>query len=167
MASPRLHVLSTHNLRQLKFILPGIAVTYLFNTHRIFLSLLTSPSPGDWSRWGVLQIYFLQQLIGNRPAAFLALCLGALVVLLFLYVLIVPWLQGIEPDYRSWRQSGVLSCVIPTLTAAIVAGWSLLSITLGKWTNLGYLKGTIGASGLYALVFGLMGLLPAPKIPRS
>ncbi|KAG8213006.1 hypothetical protein J3R82DRAFT_11393 [Butyriboletus roseoflavus] len=39
--------------------------------------------------------------------------------------------------------------------------------TLGKWSSLGYLKGTIGASGLYALVFGLMGLLPAPMIRRS
>lgn len=46
--------------------------------------------------------------------------------------------------YRSWKKSGVLSHVIPTLTAAIVAGWSMLAITLGKWSNLGYLKGTIG-----------------------
>ncbi|KIJ14329.1 hypothetical protein PAXINDRAFT_135380 [Paxillus involutus ATCC 200175] len=149
--SSRLHALSRHTQSQLKFILPGIAVTYLFNTHRVFLSLLTSPNPDDWS----------------RSAALLALCLGALVVLLFLYVLLLPWLQGVEPDYRSWRKSGVLSWVIPTLTAAILAGWSLLSITLGKWTNLGYLEGTIGASGLYALIFGLMGLLPAPKIHRT
>ncbi|KAF9238484.1 hypothetical protein BU15DRAFT_47679 [Melanogaster broomeanus] len=151
MASLRLHAFSRHTLRQLKFIVPGVAVTYLFNTHRVFLSLLTNPSPDDWS----------------RTAALLSICLGALVVLLFLYVLLMPWLQGVEPDYRSWRQSGVLSHVIPTLTTAILAGWSLLSITLGKWTNLGYLEGTIGASGLYALVFGLMGLLPAPNIRRS
>ncbi|KIK83038.1 hypothetical protein PAXRUDRAFT_832107 [Paxillus rubicundulus Ve08.2h10] len=146
-----LHAVSRHTRSQLKFIIPGVVVTCLFNTHRVFLSLLTSPNSDDWS----------------RSAALLALCLGALVVLLFLYVLLVPWLQGIEPDYHSWRKSGVLSWVIPTLTAAILVGWSLLSITLGKWTNLGYLEGIIGASGLYALIFGLMGLLPAPKIRRA
>ncbi|KAF8554384.1 hypothetical protein OG21DRAFT_1508931 [Imleria badia] len=152
MASPHLHALSRHTLRQLKFIIPGAAVTFFLNTHRILFSLLSTPnaSPGDWS----------------RTVALLASCLGGLVVVLFLYILLLRWLRGVEPDYRSWRQSGVLSRVIPTLTAAIVAGWSLLSITLGKWSSLGYLKGTIGASGLYALVFGLMGLLPAP-IRRS
>ncbi|KAH0833312.1 hypothetical protein J3R83DRAFT_12378, partial [Lanmaoa asiatica] len=154
MASPRLRALSRHTLRQLKFIIPGAAVTFLLNTHRILFGLLstTNASSGDWS---------------SRTVAILASCLGGLVVFLFLYVLLVHWRRGVEPDYHSWRQSGVLSRVIPTLTAAIVAGWSLLSITLGKWSSLGYLKGTIGASGLYALVFGLMGLLPAPMIRRS
>ncbi|KIJ62806.1 hypothetical protein HYDPIDRAFT_113912 [Hydnomerulius pinastri MD-312] len=151
MAGPRLRAVSGHTVRQLKFIVPGAAITYFFKTHRIFLAILTSQSPDGWSRTSALS----------------ALCLGALVVVLFLYVLLVPWLQGAEPNYRSWRQSGVLSSVIPALTMAILAGWSLLSITLGKWSSLGYLEGTIGASGLYALVFGLMGLLPAPKIHRS
>ncbi|KAN0092761.1 hypothetical protein V8E55_003545 [Tylopilus felleus] len=148
MASPRLRALSRHTLRQLKFIIPGATITFLLNTHHVLLGLLSTPSasPGDWS----------------RTAAFTASCLGGIVILLFLYLLLLHWIQGVEPDYRSWKKSGVLSHVIPTLTAAIVAGWSMLAITLGKWSNLGYLKGTIGASGLYALVFGLMGLLPAP-----
>jgi succinate dehydrogenase/fumarate reductase cytochrome b subunit len=152
VASPRLYALSRHTLRQLKFIIPGATITFLLNTHRILFGLLSTPnaSPGNWS----------------RIVALIASCLGGLVVLLFLYVLLVHWFRGVEPNYRSWRQSGVLSRVIPTLTAAIVAGWSLLSITLGKWSSLGYLKGTIGASGLYALVFGLIGLVPAP-IRRS
>ncbi|KAI9566780.1 hypothetical protein HD554DRAFT_2024768 [Boletus coccyginus] len=152
MTSPRLRALSRHTLRQLKFIIPGATVTFLLNTHHILFGLLSTPnaSPGDWS----------------RTVALLASCLGGLVVLLFFYVLLVHWFRGVGADYRSWRQSGVLSRAIPALTAAIVAGWSLLSITLGKWSSLGYLKGTIGASGLYALVFGLMGLLPAP-IRRS
>ncbi|KAG9315328.1 hypothetical protein JVU11DRAFT_4470 [Chiua virens] len=152
MASPRLHALSRHTLRQLKFIIPGAVITFLLNTHRVLFGLLYTHNagPDDWS----------------RTVALLASCLGGIVVLLFLYVLLVHWIRGVEPDYRSWRKSGVLSRVIPTLTAAILAGWSLLSITLGRWSSLGYLKGTIGASGLYALVFGLMGLLPVP-IRRS
>lgn len=48
------------------------------------------------------------------------------------------------PKYRAWRRSRFLSSIIPTLTAAIVGGWVLLSITLGKWTRLGYFEGTIG-----------------------
>ncbi|KAG6331768.1 hypothetical protein ID866_7321 [Astraeus odoratus] len=142
--------ISQHTFRQLKFIVPGAFVTYLFDTHRIFLGLLNASERSDWA----------------RTSAFLSLGLGSVVVGLFLYVLLVPWIQGIEPDYRSWRQSRILSSVIPALTTAILAGWSLLSITLGKWSELGYLEGTIGASGLYALTFGLIGLLPAPKIRR-
>jgi hypothetical protein len=88
-------------------------------------------------------------------------------------------------QYRSWRDSGVLSSVIPILTVAILGGWSLLCFTLGRWSGLGYLRGAVGgelsinqsdyprsqyyvpASGLYALTFGLLGLLPAPKVHRS
>lgn len=93
--------------------------------------------------------------------------MGLFVVGLFLYVLLVPWIQGTEPDvrlmlcfsslvscyldqYRSWRQSRILSSVIPMLTGAILSGWSLLSFTLGTWSTLGYLEGTIG--GKFCLV---------------
>lgn len=40
----------------------------------------------------------LLQLTANRTVAILALSLGGLVVLLFLYVLLVHWLRGVEPD---------------------------------------------------------------------
>ncbi|KAH7930142.1 hypothetical protein BV22DRAFT_1028642 [Leucogyrophana mollusca] len=142
---------STHTLRQLKFVVPGAAITYYFNTHRVFLSLLWNQGSDGWA----------------RALALSSLGLGSLVISLFLYVLLVPWIYGIEPDYRSWRESGVLSSVIPVLTTSILTGWSVLSLTLGRWSSLGYLEGTIGASGLYALAFGLMGLLPAPKVHRS
>lgn len=142
---------SRHTLRQLKFIIPGAFITYIFDTHRVFLGLLNSPEPNDWA----------------RTSAVLSLVFGSVVVGLFLYVLLVPWIRGIEPNYHSWRQSRILSSVIPILTAAILVGWSLLSFTLGTWSSLGYMEGTIGASGLYALAFGLIGLLPAPKVHRS
>ncbi|KAL4062128.1 hypothetical protein J3A83DRAFT_4113099 [Scleroderma citrinum] len=155
MTGFRLHTIgesiSRHTFRQLKFIIPGALITYIFDTHRVFLGLLNSPEPNDWA----------------RTSAVLSLALGSIVVGLFLYVLLIPWIRGIDPNYRSWRQSHSLSSVIPILTVAILGGWSLLSFTLGTWSSLGYLEGTIGASGLYALTFGLIGLLPAPKVHRS
>ncbi|EKM58384.1 uncharacterized protein PHACADRAFT_252661 [Phanerochaete carnosa HHB-10118-sp] len=96
----------------------------------------------------------------------MTLALGFLTVVLFMYILFIPLIRGEKPDFRHWRQSGVLSTVIPILTAAIVLGWSLLTFTLGRWSSLGYIKGTIGASGLYMLAFGLMGLIPAPRVYR-
>jgi len=144
--------LSRHTLRQLKFVIPGGAITYNLGTHEVFWGLLNDI--GWEGTWG-------------RTAAVTSLALGLVIVVLFLYVLLVPWIRGIEPNYLSWRESGVLSSVIPVLTASIVMGWSLLSVTLARWSNLGYLEGVIGASGLYALMFGLMGLIPAPKVHRA
>ncbi|KAI5989659.1 hypothetical protein F5J12DRAFT_864269 [Pisolithus orientalis] len=143
--------ISKHTFRQLKFIIPGAIITYAFDTHHVVLDLSTHSEPSNMA----------------RLSALLSLALGSFVIGLFLYVLFVPWIQGIELNYRLWRQSPVLSSVIPVLTASILAGWSLLSITLGKWSKLGYIEGVIGASGLYALTFGLIGLLPAPKIHRA
>ncbi|KAI6034822.1 hypothetical protein EDC04DRAFT_2705430 [Pisolithus marmoratus] len=142
--------ISRHTSRQLKFIIPGAMITYAFDTHHVVLDLLTHSEPSHLA----------------RLFALISLALGSCVVGLFLYVLFIPWIQGIELNYRSWRQSPVLSVIIPILTASILAGWSLLSITLGKWSKLGYVEGIIGASGLYALTFGLIGLLPTPKAHR-
>jgi len=84
-----------------------------------------------------------------------------------MYVLLFPLIKGEQPNYPHWRQSGVLSTVIPVLTASILAGWSLLTFALARWSSLGYLEGMIGASGLYALAFGLLGLIPAPRVQRQ
>ncbi len=75
--------------------------------------------------------------------------------------------------------------LVQVLTASILTGWSLLSLLLSQYTSLGYIKGLMGctypiptspatislsqfglASGLYALSFGLLGLLPAPRVRR-
>ncbi|KAI0767905.1 hypothetical protein BC629DRAFT_1292675 [Irpex lacteus] len=144
--------LSRHTLKQLKFIIPGGLVTFWLNTHQAFWSIFV----GD----GELGSY-------ARTSAFLTVLLGVLTVSLFLYILLVPLIQGVRPDFRRWRESGILSSVIPVLTGSIVIGWTLTAFTLGRWSELGYLRGIIGASGLYALVFGLMGLIPAPKTYRS
>ncbi|KAI0368025.1 hypothetical protein BV20DRAFT_949026 [Pilatotrama ljubarskyi] len=143
---------SRHTLKQLKFVLPGGLLTYYFDSHNVLLGLLKGTSgANDWS----------------RSAARLSVLSAAVTVSLFLYVLVLPLLQGEQPNYRHWRQSGVLSTVIPVMTASIVAGWSLLAFTLGCWSSLGYIEGTLAASGLYALAFGLLGLIPAPKVHRQ
>ncbi|EIW84260.1 hypothetical protein CONPUDRAFT_163432 [Coniophora puteana RWD-64-598 SS2] len=150
MSSAYQSTFSAHTRRQLRFVFPGAALTYWLDAHHAFLAIL-SHGEGLW----------------ERTSAGSALALGALVVGLFLYVLLMPWIRGIEPNYRSWRESGTLSSVIPVLTGAILSGWSLLALTLGRWSNLGYVKGIVGASGMYALAFGLMGLLPAPRVRRN
>ncbi|THH14216.1 hypothetical protein EW146_g6096 [Bondarzewia mesenterica] len=70
----------------------------------------------------------------------------------------------------------------------MILGWSFLSFVLGHYSPLGYIEGIIGckrnpssspspnvphiplficpASGLYALAFGIMGLIPAPRVKQ-
>ncbi|EIW57706.1 uncharacterized protein TRAVEDRAFT_150319 [Trametes versicolor FP-101664 SS1] len=143
---------SRHTLKQLKFVLPGGLTTYYFDSHNVFLRILAGD--GAVQGWG-------------RSAARLSILSATVTISLFLYVLVLPLLQGEQPNYRHWRQSGVLSTVIPIMTASIVAGWTLLAYTFGRWSSLGYLEGVIASSGLYALVFGLLGLIPAPKVHRQ
>jgi len=60
-----------------------------------------------------------------------------------LSIIVAPYIL-INTQYRSWRDSGILSSVIPILTVAILVGWSLLCFTLGRWSSLGYLQGVVG-----------------------
>lgn len=73
---------------------------------------------------------------------------------------------------------------LQVLTLTIVVGWLLFVLTLGQWSNLGYGKGVIGGQygrppsfgpsfshfvlvcAVYALIFGVLGLLPVPKLKR-
>ncbi|KAF8071970.1 hypothetical protein FPV67DRAFT_1483318 [Lyophyllum atratum] len=138
-----------HTLRQLKLVVPGSAITYYLGTFQEFWRI--TQSEGSW----------------GQTAAYGALGLGLTTIVLFIYVLLTPWIKGVEPNYRSWRESGILSSVIPLLTTTIVIGSLLLVLTLGQWSNLGYLKGTIGAAAIYILAFGLLGLVPVPKTRRK
>ncbi|TFK72884.1 hypothetical protein BDN72DRAFT_266573 [Pluteus cervinus] len=137
-----------HVLRQLKLVIPGGAITYYLGTIHHFLDIVSTQSDS----WG-------------STVARIALLNGLATITLFLYVLVIHWKKGVQPNYRSWRESGVLSLVIPTLTASIVVGWMLSVFVLGGWSSLGYAKGIVGA--LYALTFGLLGLVPAPKVKRT
>ncbi|KDQ59247.1 hypothetical protein JAAARDRAFT_127764 [Jaapia argillacea MUCL 33604] len=143
--------LSRHSIKQLQFLVPGLAITYYLETFTHLWTLRTC-------------------LIGDvyrRSAARTSLVSGALTIGLFLYILLIPWIKGQQPNYRSWRESGELSKVIPLLTACMVIGWPLLSFTLGHWSSLGYLEGIVGATGMYALIFGVLGLIPAPRYHRQ
>ncbi|EPS94485.1 hypothetical protein FOMPIDRAFT_1038833 [Fomitopsis schrenkii] len=142
---------SRHTLKQLKFILPGGLITYYLGSHAALWRIVNSE----------------EQITGwSRLAAYGSLGSAVLTVSLFMYILSIPLIQGQQPNYRRWRESGVLSSVIPLLTASIVVGWSLLSYTLGRWSIFGVLEGVIASSGLYALTFGLLGLIPAPNVRR-
>ncbi|KAJ7227173.1 hypothetical protein GGX14DRAFT_347798 [Mycena pura] len=136
----------SHALRQLKLVIPGGAITYYLDT----IQLLTAAA-ADSHTWA-------------RTAALASLALGGLTVALFVYILLIPWIHGVAPDYRSWRASGVLASVIPMLTFSIVTGWLGMTLTLGQWTSLGYFWAVIATSAIYALTFGLLGLVPAPRI---
>ncbi|KDR76188.1 hypothetical protein GALMADRAFT_247417 [Galerina marginata CBS 339.88] len=139
-----------HAVRQVKLVVPGAAVTYYLGTLDDFWKILHG-SGGSWAwftGWGASGLAFVT-------------------IALFLYVLLMPWMTGEEPNYQSWRESGILSSVIPVLTGSIVIGWLLAVSTLGQWSSLGYLKGTIGVSALYAMTFGLLGLIPVPRVTSS
>ncbi|KAJ7603784.1 hypothetical protein DFH06DRAFT_1349968 [Mycena polygramma] len=138
---------SSHVLRQLQLVVPGGAITWYFDT----FSHLAAASADHANSWG-------------RTATLGSLSLGAVTVALFIYILLTPWIHNVTPDFRSWRESGVLSSVIPILTFSIVTGWLGMTVTLGQWTSLGYGKAVVATSAIYALTFGLLGLIPAPRI---
>lgn len=137
---------SRNAIRQLKLILPGAAITYFLGTVDKFLAILQT-GDGSWKSKIALAAF------GN----------GVAMITLFLYVLAFIHLRGENLDWRTWRQSGPLSAIIPILTTTIIAGWLLHFVTLGKWSDLGYTKGFMGASALYTLIFGLLALIPAPR----
>ncbi|KAJ7127007.1 hypothetical protein C8R44DRAFT_780168 [Mycena epipterygia] len=148
MASPRW---SSHALRQLQLVVPGGAITYYLDTVHHIVAALANPDPDSW---------------GRTAMALASLSLGVTVAL-FIYILLMPWIHSVSPNFRTWRESGLLSSVIPILTFSIVTGWLAMTATLGQWTSLGYTKAVVGTSALYALTFGLLGLIPAPRIRSS
>jgi len=150
-------LVSRHTIRQVEYLLPGALVTYYYGTISEFLQILSSHSYGNLAHGAWLA----------RNSALVSLALALLTVSLFVYILLLPSIKGEQPNYRSWRESGPLSQVIPALTASIVLGWSLSVFTLGHWTALGYVGGVIATTGLYALGFGILGLLPVPKVRNA
>ncbi|TDL25874.1 hypothetical protein BD410DRAFT_784910 [Rickenella mellea] len=141
--------ISKHTFKQLKFVIPGGVVTFLLDSHSKFWYLVH-----DADGWA-------------RISAQTSLSVGLLTIALFLYILLIPWIKGSQPNYHQWRQSGELSVVVPLLTALMSFGWPLLTFTFSKWTDLGVLQGVMASSAIYALVFGLLGLVPAPMVKRQ
>ncbi|KAF8656185.1 hypothetical protein AX16_002624 [Volvariella volvacea WC 439] len=73
----------SHTWSQLKLVIPGGAITYFLGTIQEFSRLLDQTS----SSWA-------------RTVALVAMAHGAATVALFIYVLLTPWLKGVEPDVR-------------------------------------------------------------------
>ncbi|KAI0303820.1 hypothetical protein B0F90DRAFT_1626299, partial [Multifurca ochricompacta] len=139
---------SGHLARQLRFVLPGAAITYWLHTFSALVRIWADAAP------------LARSLVGVSALS------GSLTVVLFLYILLIPVIKGTQPNYRSWRKSGELSSVIPVLTTSIISGWAALCGVLGLYSGLGYVLGIVGGTGLYALAFGIMGLLPVPRVTR-
>lgn len=59
-------------------------------------------------------------------------------------------------QFRLWRESGILSSIIPLLTFSIVFGW-LLTVGSLTYAGSGIFKGVVGASAVFALAFGILG----------
>ncbi|KAI9512045.1 hypothetical protein F5148DRAFT_1165831 [Russula earlei] len=140
---------SGHLARQLRFVIPGAAVTYWLHTPSALARIWADAAP------------LAQPLVAISALS------GLLTIALFLYILLIPIIKGIPPNYRSWRESGELSSVIRVLTASMISGWAALCGVLGRYSGMGYILGIVAGSGLYALAFGIMGLLPAPRAARQ
>lgn len=74
---------SQHTLRQLRFILPGGTAAYWLDLGEVFRRVLLESVEG----WG-------------RTTALAGVGLGLVTVVLFLYVLIAPWMTGSEMNVR-------------------------------------------------------------------
>ncbi|KAF8575971.1 hypothetical protein K439DRAFT_698298 [Ramaria rubella] len=133
-----------HTRKQLKYIATGGVITWFT---RILSQLRT----------------LLYDARGSaRVLTLLSSLLGVTTILIFLYLVLLPRVRGANPNYSNWRDSPELAVVIPILTTSIVLGWSCLAFTLSTWSTLGVLLSLVGTSGLYALCFGLIGLIPVP-----
>ncbi|KAF7316853.1 DRIM domain-containing protein [Mycena chlorophos] len=135
-----------HVLRQLQLLVPGALATYYL--HTIDHLQTTLDATDSWAQ------------LATRAT----LGLYAFTIALFVYIIAAPWIHGVQPDFARWRQSGVLSTVIPLLTLSIVTGWLGLTLTLGRWTDMGWLRAVVAASAAYAATFGCLGLIPAKGI---
>jgi len=138
-----------HTLKQLKYIAGGGAVVYWLGIREHILQLLGTPGWPSLVAGGCVGI-------------------GSVTVLIFLYLIVVlPRLKGIHPDYKNWRATPEISTLVPILTITIASGWLFLLASLARWTRLNLLESLAGSTGSYALMFGLLGLIPVPKSSRS
>jgi hypothetical protein len=95
-------LVSRHTLRQLKFVVPGGAITYWLNTTQRFWDVIYGASKG-WGRCvvviiGVALPFTFYSVCSTIALASLAS--GLLTVLLFLYILLMPLIKGVQPNVR-------------------------------------------------------------------
>jgi len=141
----------SHQLKQLKFIVAGGLGTYFLSIPaHVNHILFPLPSVSKHSN-------------SARLSSALAVGLGTVTITLLLYLVLLPRVKHIQIDYNRWRASPGLATIITLLTATIVSGWSLLVYALARGSDLGFWKSLIGATSIYILSFGLIGLIPVPR----
>ncbi|CAG7852837.1 SubName: Full=Uncharacterized protein {ECO:0000313/EMBL:CCA71440.1} [Serendipita indica DSM 11827] len=145
-----------HNSKQLRWIALGGALSYYTDVVALLRNLVRPPSSGDTLEDG-------EGWTWSRMSAVASVGLGSLTILLFLYLLLLPKLSGRRLEYSQWRNSEQLRIVIPILTVTIFSGWTFLVFALYA-SSLGFLLSFLGASGLYILSFGLLGLIPIARL---
>jgi len=119
----------------------GVAFTYYFGVLSHFQDIFFQ---GSWP--GLLAKLDLAMVLATTS--------------LFVYVILwMPYIRGIQPDYPNWNKNE-LQLVVPAMTTSILTGWSLLIFILASYSPLGWLSSFMGGSGFYALLFGLIGMLP-------
>lgn len=96
---------SQHTLRQLRFILPGGAAAYWLDLGEVLRRVLLESVEG----WG-------------RTTALAGVGLGLVTVVLFLYVLIAPWMTGSEMNVRGSLELDALS-TDGLAVRFVAAGW--------------------------------------------
>jgi len=143
----------TNAIKQLKFVALGGASTYYLDTYSELVGLV-------FPEW--VESAGAAQSRTAKITAPIALVLLVMTVTLFLYLVLLPRVKGIHPEYGRWRDTQQLRTIVPILTFCILSGWTLLVYSLAKGTNLGLPKSVVGAIGLYTLAFGLIGLIPVP-----
>ncbi|KZV90551.1 hypothetical protein EXIGLDRAFT_837717 [Exidia glandulosa HHB12029] len=139
----------SHQRKQLKFIVSGGLGSYFFHVvSNLFAIVFAERDAVPHSA---------------KLTATLAVLLGTLTISLFGYLIGIPWIRNVQLDYQQWRASPELRTTISTLTVSIVVGWTLLVYALTTGSTLGFFGSFLGATSLYLLCFGLLGLIPVPR----
>lgn len=98
-----------HALRQLKLVVPGAAITYYLETLHEFWRIVLGEG-GWWGRFVVQLTFFGRNanfwplicyrdfFCWCRTVALIALGHGLTTIALFIYVLLTPWIKGVEPN---------------------------------------------------------------------
>jgi hypothetical protein len=94
---------SGHLSRQLRFVLPGAAITYWFHTPSLLTRIWADAAP--LARF--IKFLFFLKITSvtdfdrlTRPLVGLSVFSGLLTIALFLYILLIPIIKGLPPNVR-------------------------------------------------------------------
>jgi len=113
---------SQHTIRQLKLIVPGGVLVWYFDALKEFWKALHSEA--DWGRCVQMSSWWFVLLpdVKSRTVTLASLLAGCTTISLFIYVLLTPWIRGVEPDVCG-KHSLALSML--TISCSIARGGNL------------------------------------------